>query len=141
MSDGQPVDKAMYRGIMTKMEQEEFLCDLALMYDTLEEISHLSLNLQERGMTLTRADTLMRRTIRMVYSIITCPGASCTNICVDFLLKLCGSKNPNPDVSSLRKRAFMQISLYIPNERGIQRTCTSPSLRPCLLPHLICKLV
>ena len=59
---------------MTKMEQEEFLCDLALIYDTLEEISHLSLNLQERGMTLTRADTLMRRTIRMVSSMITCPG-------------------------------------------------------------------
>ena len=27
-------DKAMYRGLMSKMEQEEFLCDLALMYDT-----------------------------------------------------------------------------------------------------------
>ena len=26
------------------------------------------------------------------------PGASCTNVCVDFLLKLCVSKNPDPDV-------------------------------------------
>uniref|UniRef100_A0AAQ4R3J4 DUF4371 domain-containing protein n=1 Tax=Gasterosteus aculeatus aculeatus TaxID=481459 RepID=A0AAQ4R3J4_GASAC len=68
------VKVAMYRGLMTKMEQEEFLCDLALMYDTLEEISHLSLNLQVRGMTLTRADTLMRRTIRIVPSMINCPG-------------------------------------------------------------------
>ena len=54
-----------------------------------------------------------------------CPGASCTKTCMDFLLKLCGRKNPNPDVSSLRKHAFTQISLYIPNERGRARARVS----------------
>ncbi|XP_027132754.1 E3 SUMO-protein ligase KIAA1586-like [Larimichthys crocea] len=67
-------EKAMYRGLMTKMETQEFLCDLGLMYDTLEEISHLSLTLQERGMTLTRADKLMKRTIRIIASMIISPG-------------------------------------------------------------------
>ncbi|KAK0133240.1 hypothetical protein N1851_031256 [Merluccius polli] len=51
---------------MANMETNEFLCDLGLMYDTLEEIAHLSLTLQERGMTLTKADKLMRRTIRLI---------------------------------------------------------------------------
>ena len=67
-------DKAMYRGLMAKMETQEFLCDLVLMYDTLEEIAHLSLNLQGRGMTLTQADKLMRRTIRIISSMMTVPG-------------------------------------------------------------------
>ncbi|XP_060781081.1 E3 SUMO-protein ligase KIAA1586-like [Neoarius graeffei] len=67
-------EKAMYSGPMTKMETQEFLCDLGLMYDTLEEIAHLSLNLQERGMTLTKADKLMRRTILIISSMITSPG-------------------------------------------------------------------
>ena len=44
------------------------------MYDTLEEIAHFSLTLQERGMTLTKADKLMRRTIRLVSSMIATPG-------------------------------------------------------------------
>lgn len=44
------------------------------MYDTLEEIAHLSLNLQGRGMTLTKADKLMRRTIRIISSMMTAPG-------------------------------------------------------------------
>ena len=56
----------MYRGLVAKMETQEFLWDLGLMCDTLEEISHLSLSMQERGMTLTTADKLMRPTIRTI---------------------------------------------------------------------------
>lgn len=59
---------------MAKMETQEFLCDSALMYNTLEEIAHLSLNLQGRRMTLTKADKLMKRTIRIISSMMTAPG-------------------------------------------------------------------
>ena len=36
----------------------------------------------------------------------------------------------NPDVSSLHKHTFTQILFVIPNESGIERTCTSTTLRP-----------
>ena len=64
----------MYRGLVAKMETQEILCDLALMYDTLKEIAHLSLDLQGRGMTLTKADKFMRRTICIISSMMSAPG-------------------------------------------------------------------
>jgi len=42
------------------------LKDLVLMYDVLEELANLSLQLQERKVTVTRADKLIRRTIRVI---------------------------------------------------------------------------
>ena len=48
------------------MEKHEYRSDLGLTTDTLEEIAHLSLTLQERGMTLTKADEKMRGTIRLI---------------------------------------------------------------------------
>ena len=51
------------------MESKEFLSDLGLMYDVLEEIAHLSLKLQQQGLTLLKADKLMRRSIRQLSSM------------------------------------------------------------------------
>ena len=43
-----------------------FLKDLALMGDILQEISILSLSLQARGLTLPRAECLIKRTIKAI---------------------------------------------------------------------------
>ena len=43
-----------------------FLKDLALMGDILQEISILSLSLQSRGLTLPRAECLIKRTIKSI---------------------------------------------------------------------------
>jgi hypothetical protein len=48
------------------MESIEFMKDLGLMYDVLEELTNLSLQLQERFYMITRADKLIIRTIRVV---------------------------------------------------------------------------
>jgi RNAse (barnase) inhibitor barstar len=48
------------------MESVEFVKDLGLMHDVLEELTNLPLQLQERFCTITRADKLIKRTIRVV---------------------------------------------------------------------------
>lgn len=52
-------------GIMSYFKNENFLKDLGLINDILEEISVLSTALQERDISLIRADRLIRRTINL----------------------------------------------------------------------------
>lgn len=64
-----------YKGLFQKMESIEFLKDLALIYDVLEELSALSLQLQERLCTIVRADRLIKRAIRVIGSMRDRPGS------------------------------------------------------------------
>lgn len=61
--------RAKFSGLLSRMKSKQFLCDLGLLYDVLEEISELSLQLQLRSMTLPRADQLMKRSIRVISSM------------------------------------------------------------------------
>ena len=56
------------------MESIEFLENVALMYDVLEELSSLSLLLQERSCTIPQADKRIRRTIHVISAMKTKPG-------------------------------------------------------------------
>jgi len=51
------------------LENINFLKDLALIANVLDELSLLSLSLQERNMTVVKADRLIRRTIRVFDSM------------------------------------------------------------------------
>src|SRR6218665_3322615 len=55
--------RAKFSGLLSRMKSKQFLCDLGLLYDVLEEISELSVQLQLRSMTLPMADQLMKRPI------------------------------------------------------------------------------
>ena len=64
----------MFKGLATKLASSSFVLNLATMYDCLEELSSLSLNLQERQITLARAHTLIFRAIRVFHSMVDYPG-------------------------------------------------------------------
>ncbi|XP_065650998.1 E3 SUMO-protein ligase KIAA1586-like [Hydra vulgaris] len=53
-------------GIVSYLKNENFLRDLGLILDIIEEISILSTALQERNVSLIRADRLIRRTINVI---------------------------------------------------------------------------
>lgn len=53
-------------GMMSYLKNEIFLKDLGLINDILQEISVLSTALQERNISLIRADRLIRRTIKVI---------------------------------------------------------------------------
>ncbi|UYV81282.1 hypothetical protein LAZ67_20000646 [Cordylochernes scorpioides] len=63
-----------YQGFLRRLESPEFILDLGLMYDTLQEMSMLSLELQSRTTTLQKAEHIIKRTIRVIESFKTSPG-------------------------------------------------------------------
>lgn len=66
--------KCKYGGLHKKLCSPEFVMDLGLMYDCLNELSMLSLALQNRDVTLPQADRLIRRSIRRIEQIKEHPG-------------------------------------------------------------------
>ena len=56
--------EAKYLGMAARLCNNHFLKDLALMIDILQEISLLSNALQARSLTLTKAEQLIKRTIK-----------------------------------------------------------------------------
>ena len=62
-------DRASFTGFLRRMRSPESLTDLALMFDTLYELSNLSQMLQNREMTIISADKLIRRTIRRLEAL------------------------------------------------------------------------
>ena len=61
------------------MQSSEFLMDIALMYDTLQELSNLSQQLQRRGVTLPQADRLIKRTVRLLNYMCENPAEKVTD--------------------------------------------------------------
>jgi hypothetical protein len=59
-------ERKTYTGLFQRTESIEFVKDVGLMHDVLEELTNLSVQLQKRFCTLTRADKLIKRTIRVV---------------------------------------------------------------------------
>jgi len=57
-----------------RLESPEFISDLGIMYDLLQELSMLSNELQLRTITLSKAEQSIKRTIRIIESFKQEPG-------------------------------------------------------------------
>lgn len=68
------IEKKKYSGLLARLASVEFVSDLGLMYDALNELSQLSLELQSRTMTIPRSQVLIKRTIRVLQSFKESPG-------------------------------------------------------------------
>lgn len=66
--------RAKMRGLASKLSSVQFVSDISLMFDILQELSLLSLSLQKKSMTLDHADRLVKRTIRVIASFKDTPG-------------------------------------------------------------------
>ena len=67
-------EQKTFLGLATKLSSAAFVLNLATMYDCLEELSNLSEDLQERKITLPRAQALIYRAIRVFHSMVDYPG-------------------------------------------------------------------
>jgi hypothetical protein len=70
--------RATFRGLLNKFCSPQFLSDLALMLDALEELANLSLDLQRRTMTIPAAEVQIQRTAPVLESMKDTPGESVT---------------------------------------------------------------
>ena len=63
-----PTERAVFRGLSSRLCRATFVLNLGLMFDALEELSDFSLSLQDRSMTFDRADASLSRQIRVLKS-------------------------------------------------------------------------
>ena len=66
--------RSKFGGLHTKLCSPQFVEDLGLMYDCLEELKSLSESLQRRNMNIPEADKLIRRSIRRFEIFKETPG-------------------------------------------------------------------
>ncbi|KAK0147671.1 E3 SUMO-protein ligase KIAA1586 [Merluccius polli] len=59
-------DRNVYGGLLKRLSSKQFVLDLALMYDALHELALLSESLQKRTTSVTYADRLINRSIRVI---------------------------------------------------------------------------
>lgn len=67
-------ERQKFKGLKSKISSKEFLLDLGLMHDSLQELSELSLDLQKQDMTIPQAEKLLKRSIRVLESFKEEPG-------------------------------------------------------------------
>ena len=67
-------ERSKYSGLSYVIASFEFLKNLAVLFDALVELSDLSLQLQNRNMTLPKAYITIKRTIRVLESMTEIPG-------------------------------------------------------------------
>ena len=67
-------ERNSFQGVAAKLASSAFILNLAIMYDSLEELSGLSEDLQDRNITLPRAHGLIYRAIRVLHSMVDYPG-------------------------------------------------------------------
>ncbi|XP_014353043.1 E3 SUMO-protein ligase KIAA1586-like [Latimeria chalumnae] len=115
--DGRDCNK--YRELYERLRSTEFLCDLGLLYDVLQELSALSLELQKQSMTLPQCETLIKRTIRVLGSFKDEPGDK-----LNEALKAKESGNfssvvlkSNTKIKSINRSQFLQSLINNMNKR------------------------
>jgi len=67
-------ERSMFTGLANRIGNATFVHNLGTMYDALQEISEFSLLLEERNMTLPKAEAGLRREIRVLKSLARFPG-------------------------------------------------------------------
>ena len=66
--------RSKMKGLAKHLASVQFVNDIGLMYDVLQELSSLSLELQKQAMTLDKADRLVKRTIHVLESFVDNPS-------------------------------------------------------------------
>jgi len=69
-SDHDAKTRSKMKGLAKHLVSVQFVNDIGLMYDVLQELLSLSLELQKQAMTLDKADRLVKRTIHVLESFI-----------------------------------------------------------------------
>jgi len=68
--DSDAKTRSKMKGLAKHLASVQVVNDIGLMYDILQELSSLSLELQKQAMTLDKAGRLVKRTIRVLESFI-----------------------------------------------------------------------
>lgn len=111
--DDQSNDKntiAVFIGLKKRLESPEFILDLGIMYDVLQELSMLSNELQSRTITLPKAEQSIKRTIRIIESFKQEPGEY-TQIALNAKSKLLFNEIelvPNKKIVAINQNQFIQ---------------------------------
>jgi hypothetical protein len=97
-------------GLAKKLASIQFVNDISLMYDILQELSLLSLSLQKKSMTIHQADRLVKRTIRVMESFKDNPGEHVSEVAEAVSqMKFKGVPLSNhPKIVSICKPQFIQ---------------------------------
>lgn len=91
-----------YLGLLKKLSSPEFVNDLAIMCDVLQELSNFSIELQSHAITLIQAEQSIKRCIRVITSFKTDNGDYiCTNYQAVVAIK--DMKFKNIDLTSNKK--------------------------------------
>jgi len=72
--DSDAKTRSKMKGLAKHLASVQVVNDIGLMYDILQELSSLSLELQKQAMTLDKAGRLVKRTIRVLESFIDNPS-------------------------------------------------------------------
>ena len=107
------------KALLARLASVQFVCDLGLMYDSLSELSQLSLELQQRKMTLPRSQMLIQRTIRVLQSFKEHPGEKVAEACKakeEFLLQGVTLRS-NQKLKAINAAQFLQSLVNNMNQR------------------------
>lgn len=98
-----------YIGLRKKLCSPEFVADLGLMHDTLEELGMLSEQLQSRNITVPEADKLIRRSIRRIEHMKDTPGKKMTDakLYVESLMFKSTKLESNPKQIEINMQQFI----------------------------------
>ena len=115
--------KIKFRSLAKQLASPEFLSNLALMYDTLQEISILSLDLQSHAMTVTREFSLIKISLeKKSMCFASRDSGNNSKYCADFKWK-----NKENKCQSIRTKYSQQIASKIMHRRQQQRSVTKRS--------------
>jgi hypothetical protein len=124
--------KNKYIGLLKKLCSPQFILDLGLMYDCLEELKFLSESLQGRGMNLPQADKLIRRTIRRLEIYKQKPGQqmTCAKSMADACLFRTTRLKSNPKHVAINQNQFLQSLANNLRQRLIPDTDSDSAAAP-----------
>jgi len=118
-------ERQKFRGLLNKLSSQEFLQDLGLMFDTLHELSQLSLELQRSGITLPQADRAIKRTVRVLHSFKDEPGEKMSEttkaVAEESFQNI--RLHSNPKSRSINQKQFIQSLVNNMESRLVNATC------------------
>ncbi|VVC46057.1 Hypothetical protein CINCED_3A002590 [Cinara cedri] len=103
--------KNKYQGLLKKLASPEFVNDLAIMCDVLQELSNLSTKFQSRTITLIQAEQSIKRCIRVITSFKTNNG----NYMHQAVVAIKDMKFKNIDLTSNKKMISINKNQFLTN--------------------------
>ncbi|KAL4121433.1 hypothetical protein QTP88_013947 [Uroleucon formosanum] len=73
-------ERSKYLGLNNMLTSKDFVFNIGMLYDVLNELSDLSLQLQKRELGLAKAHTMIDRTVRILDSMIEIHGPKLTQV-------------------------------------------------------------